>query len=184
VLEVAEEQGYQIWKAVALIVQGAAAAGIGRPDEGVASMARGVELYQGLTTPAVFWPLVLSTRARGFGYAGRPKEGLQLIEEALEIVGTDAFLHPEFSLVRAELLDGLGDTDAAATELMGVVDSGRRLGMHMPELRAATALVRLRQKDALEQLRRVYESFTEGFADPDLVEARAALAELDVPSPR
>jgi predicted ATPase/class 3 adenylate cyclase len=181
VLDVAEEQGYQIWKAVALIVQGAAAAGLGRPDEGVASMERGVELYQGLTTPAVFWPLVLSTRARGFGHAGRPEDGLRLIEEALQIVGTEAFLHPEFSLVQAELVHGLGDTEAAVAALRGAVDSGRRLGLHMPELRAATRLVRLRQGDAVEQLRRVYESFTEGFDDPDLVDARAALAELDVP---
>jgi predicted ATPase/class 3 adenylate cyclase len=181
VLDVAEEQGYQIWKAVALIVQGAAAAGLGRPDEGVASMERGVKLYQGLTTPAVFWPLVLSTRARGFGHAGRPGDGLRPIEEALEIVGTEAFLHPEFSLVQAELLHGQGDTEAAVAALRGAVDSGRRLGLHMPELRAATRLVRLRQRDAVEQLRRVYESFTEGFDDPDLVDARAALAELDVP---
>ncbi len=181
VLDVAEEQGYQIWKAVALIVEGAAAAGLGRPDEGVASMERGVELYQGLTTPAVFWPLVLSTRARGFGHAGRPEDGLRLIEEALQIVGTEVFLHPEFSLVQAELLHGLGATDAAVAALRGAVDSGRRLRLHMPELRAATRLVRLRQRDAVEQLRRVYESFTEGFDDPDVVDARAALAELDVP---
>jgi predicted ATPase/class 3 adenylate cyclase len=180
VLDVADEHGYQIWKAVALIVQGAAAAGVGRPDEGLASMDRGVELYQGLTTPAVFWPLVLSTRARGLGYASRPEEGLQLIDEALGIIGADAFLHPEFALVRAELLHGLGDTETAVTELQAVVASGRRLGLHMPELRAAKALVRIRQKDAGEELRRAYESFTEGFADPDLVDARTALAELDV----
>ena len=183
VLDVAEEHGYQIWKAVALTVQGAAVAGLGRPDEGVASMERGVELYQGLTTPAVFWPLVLSTRARGYAHAGRPEVGLGLIEEALEIVGTEAFLHPEFSLVRAELLHGLGDTEATVAALRGVVASGRRLGLRMPELRAATLLVRLRQPGTVEQLRRVYESFTEGFDDPDLVDARAALAELDVPVP-
>jgi hypothetical protein len=68
--------------------------------------------------------------------------------------------------------------------LRGAVDSGRRLGLHMPGLRAATRLVRLRQPDAVEQLRRVYESFTEGFDDADLVDARAALAELDVPVAR
>jgi hypothetical protein len=98
----------------------------------------------------------------------------------MEIVGSDAFFHPEFSLVRAELLHGLGDTDTAMTEFRGAFDSGGRLGLHMPELRAATALVRLGQKDAVEQLRRVYESFTEGFGDPDVGDARAALAELDV----
>ena len=55
----------------------------------------------------------------------------------------------------------------------------------MPELRAATRLARLRadDADAIESLRGVYETFTEGFDSPDLVEARAALAEVDVPIP-
>jgi predicted ATPase/class 3 adenylate cyclase len=181
VLDIAEEQGYQIWRALALTIQGAAAAGLGRPDEGVACMERGVDLYQGLTTPAVFWPLVLSTRARGFGHAGRPEDGLRLIEEALEIIDEDAFLYPEFSLVRGELLLAVGEREKAVAQLSSTIESARRLGLRTPELRAATMLVRLRQKNAVEQLQHVYESFTEGFDDPDLVDARLAQAELDVP---
>jgi predicted ATPase len=179
VLEVAEEHGYQIWKALALTIQGAAAAGLGRPDEGVGCMERGVELYQGLTTPAVFWPLVLSTRARGFGHAGRPEEGLRLIDGALETIPAEAFLHPEFSLLRGELLIAAGDTDAAVAELRHTVESARDLGLRTPELRAATMLVRLERPGAVELLMGVYESFTEGLDDPDLVQAREALTALD-----
>ena len=64
-------------------------------------------------------------------------------------------------------------------------DVARDLGDSMPQLRAATRLVRLRGQDAdaIESLRAVYETFTEGFDSPDLVEARAVLAEVDVPIP-
>jgi hypothetical protein len=54
----------------------------------------------------------------------------------------------------------------------------------MPQLRAATRLVRLRGQEAdAESLRAVYDKFTEGFDSPDLVEARAVLSEVDVPIP-
>jgi hypothetical protein len=52
----------------------------------------------------------------------------------------------------------------------------------MSELQAATKLIRLReregkgkQEERIEQLRGVYDSFTEGFDTPDLVDARAVL---------
>jgi hypothetical protein len=48
---------------------------------------RGMDLYQGLKTPPVFWPLVLHIRAGVCGQAGRPEEGLALLDEAMEIVG-------------------------------------------------------------------------------------------------
>jgi predicted ATPase/class 3 adenylate cyclase len=180
VQEVAEEHGYQIWKAVALILQGAAAAELGRPEEGIERMEQGVELYQGLTTPAVFWPLVLSIRARGFLLGGRPAEALPLIEEAVEVGGLDAVIFPGFGALRAELLIALGDTESAIAQLRAVLDGAGRLGLRMPQLQAATMLARLAQPDAVDVLRGVYETFTEGFDDPELVDARAVLAELDV----
>jgi len=181
VLEVAEEHGYQIWKAVALMLEGAAAAGLGRPAGGIERMERGVALYQGLTTPAVFWPLVLSVRARGFALAGRPGDALPVIEGAVAAGGTDAIIYPEFGVLRGELLITLGDTDAAVRQLRDVFDTAGRLGLRMPQLRAATLLARVRPADGVVRLRGVYDAFTEGFDDVDLVEAKAALADLDVP---
>jgi hypothetical protein len=54
----------------------------------------------------------------------------------------------------------------------------------MPELRAATRLTRLRlaagkRQDGIDALRRVYETFTEGFDTPELVEARTVLDEVE-----
>jgi predicted ATPase/DNA-binding SARP family transcriptional activator len=180
VWEVAEEHGYQIWKALALMLQGSAAAGLGRPEEGVECMERGLDLYQGLTTPSVFWPLVLSIRGQGFAHAGRPHDGLPVIEEAIETVGVNAVLYPGFALLKSELLIALADTKGAVAELRKVVDAARRLGLRAPLLRAATMLVRLGQEDAVELLRTVYDTFTEGFGDADLVDARVALAARDV----
>ena len=66
-----------------------------------------------------------------------------------------------------------------------MIDVSREFGLRMPELRAATRLARLRahDADAIESLRGIYEAFAEGFDSPDLVEARAVLAEVDVPIP-
>jgi predicted ATPase/class 3 adenylate cyclase len=180
VLDIAEEHGYQIWKALALMLQGAAEAGLARPEEGIERMERGVALYQGLTTPAVFWPLVLSIRARGFLLAGRPADALPLIEEAIETATTEAVIYPEFGVLSGELLIALGDTESAVRQLRNVIETAARFGLRMPQLQAATMLARARQADGVELLRGVYETFTEGFDEFDLVEARAVLDGVDV----
>jgi tetratricopeptide (TPR) repeat protein len=182
VLDVAEEHGYQIWKALALMLRGAATAELGRPEEGITDIERGVDLYQGLTTPPVFWPLVLSIHARALALGGRPADGLRLIDEAAELGGPDAVMYPAFALLRAELLIGLGDTESAAQQLQEAVDASGRFGLRMPQLRAATLLARLQHGRAEDSLREIYETFTEGLDDPDLVDARAVLEGLLSPT--
>jgi hypothetical protein len=143
-------------------------------------MERGVALYQGLTTPAVFWPLVLSIRSRGFLLAGRPADALPLIEEAIDTATTEAVIYPEFGVLSGELLIALGDTESAVRELRNVLDTAARFGLRMPQLKAATMLARAGQADGIELLRDVYETFTEGFDEFGLIEARAVLGRLDV----
>jgi predicted ATPase/class 3 adenylate cyclase len=181
-LEVAEEHDYQIWKALGVVLQGAALAGFGRAEEGLARTEQGVELYLGLTTPAVFWPLLLSIRARAFALAGRPAEGLPLIDEAIGMVTEEDFLYGEFALLKGDLLLDLGDADAAEALFEKVIRVTGKPGLRVPQLRAATRLTRVRratgtQPDGSDTLREVYETFSEGFDMPDLVDARA---ELDV----
>jgi predicted ATPase/class 3 adenylate cyclase len=189
VLEVAEEHGYQVWGALALALQGVAATGLGRPEEGLARMEQGIDRYQGLTTPPVFWPLVLSVRARGLWLGGRPAEGLDPIDQAIEMTGGTTFLYPEFALLKAELLLGLDDRDSALLQLRSAFDVAGDLGLRMPQLRAATRLTRLQRdsgsrSEATDLLRRVYETFTEGFDARDLVAARAALGTGALGAPR
>jgi predicted ATPase/class 3 adenylate cyclase len=183
VLEVAEEHDYQIWRALALVLQGAAMTGLGRP-EGLASIDQGIALYQGLKTPPVFWPLLLSVRARGFGLGGRPADGLDLIDEAIEMTGEANVLYPEFALLKGDLLVALADADGAEPLFQSVFDVSGNLGVRMPQLRAATRLTRLwraagKRPQGTDLLRGVYQTFTEGFDTPDLVEARAVLDEVD-----
>jgi predicted ATPase/class 3 adenylate cyclase len=185
VQQVAEEHGYPIWSALALVLRGVATTGLGRPEEGLAMTAQGVELYGGMTTPPVFWPLVLSVRARGFLLAGRPHDGLPLIDEAIELTGEAAFLYPDFALLKAELLLALDDAEPAKALLSKAITAGEPLGFRLPQLRAATMLVhvgRLKERpEALRTLRRVYDTFTEGLETRALRDARTALGEADVP---
>jgi predicted ATPase len=183
VLEVADEHDYQIWKAVGLVLQGIAEAGQGQPEEGVARMEQGTALYQGLTTPPIFWPLLLSARARGLAFAGRPGDALLLADEALRMVGEDDFLYPEFALLKGDLLVALDDAGAAEPLFQSAFEVGRILGLRTPQLRAETRLTRLRRaagKEAeIDRLRAVYGTFAEGFDTRDLAEARAVLDEAD-----
>jgi predicted ATPase/class 3 adenylate cyclase len=183
VLEIAEELDYQIWKAVGLVLQGVAMTGLGRPEEGLPCMDRGISLYEGLKTPPVFWPLLLSVRARGFALGGRPNDGIPLIDEALEMISEGNFLYPEFNLLKGDLLVTLDDAAAAEPFFETALEVARDSGLRTPQLRAATRLTRLRRagrKQAeTDMLRAIYQTFTEGFDTTDLVEARAVLDVAD-----
>jgi adenylate cyclase len=183
VLEVAEEHDYPIWRAVGLVLQGVALAGLGEPDEGSARMDRGIALYQGLTTPPIFWPLVLSVRVRGFALVGRPGDGLPLIDEAIETLGTGNFLYPGLGLLKGDLLVALGEDPAAEPHFRSALEVARSFDLRTPQLQAATRLARLRQATGqsadLDLLLSVYRTFPPGFDTIDLAEARAVLDEAD-----
>jgi predicted ATPase/class 3 adenylate cyclase len=183
VLEIAEEQDYQIWKAVGLVLQGVAMTGLARPEEGLARMDQGIALYEGLKTPPVFWPLLLSVRARGFALGGRPNDGLPLIDEALEIMSEGSFLYPELNLLKGDLLVALDDADAAEPLYQSALEVARDLGARTPQLQAVTRLTRLRRAAGNQaetaMLRAIYETFTEGYDTTDLAEARAVLDTAD-----
>ncbi len=158
-------------------------AGLGRPEEGLARSDEGMVLYQGLKTPPVFWPLLLAVRARGFALGGRSAEGLETIDKAIELYGgqVDIF-YPEFPLLKGDLLLAASGAEAAESWFRSAFDVAGETGARMTRLRAATRLTRLwraagRRPDGTDLVRDIYETFTEGFDTPDLVEARAVLDE-------
>jgi len=174
-VEVAEEQDYPIWRALGMILEGAAMATLGRVEEGNDRIESGIAEYQGLRTPPVFWPLLLYIKAIGRGLGGRAVDGLQLIEQAIGMVGTDGIDYPGFTLLQGDLQLDLGDVDEAAASFRRAHDAAAALGLRTQELRSATRLARVAQADGLELLRGIYEKFTEGFDTPDLTDARALL---------
>ena len=186
-LDVADEHDYPVWRALALVLHGVAMAGLGRPDEGLARTDQGFAIYKGLKAPPVFWPFILSLRGRAFALGGRPAEALDPIDEALAILGGgegDLF-YPEFPILKGDLLLALADPGGAETWYQEAFAAAGKVGARTAQLRAATRLTRLRPRSGNESgesetLRRVYESFTEGFETPDLVEARAVLDSVHV----
>jgi hypothetical protein len=185
VLEIAEEHDYQVWRALALVFVGVSMIALGEPDEGMAVSDRGLGLYEHLTTPPVFWPLLLSVRARGFAMAGRPAEGIGPLDEAMALFqGRVNLLSPEVPLLKGDLLVALAEHADAETWYRHAFDTAEQAGARMTQLRAATRLVRLRHEvgassNDAEALRSVYDTFTEGFDTADLIEARAVLAASD-----
>jgi tetratricopeptide (TPR) repeat protein len=174
-LELAEEHDYQVWRAIALIVQGMAMTGLGRPEEGLARTEKGVAAYQGLKTPPVFWPLLQYVRARAFALAGRPSEGLELIREAIAMVG-EGILYPEFAVLNGDLLLAMRDPNAAERWYRSGTDAARKLRFRTSELRAAVRLAGLEAPDAIPMVRIAYDAFPDGSDTLDLTAAREILA--------
>jgi tetratricopeptide (TPR) repeat protein len=126
----------------------------------------------------VFWPLILYVRAGACARAGKPAEGLSLIEEAIEIAGTTPSLSllPELYSMKGHLLLLLGDAEGAEHCYRSAFEGAQESDAQMLQLRGAIGLCRSQRErgDAqtgIELLRALYANFTEGFTTPDLVEA-------------
>jgi predicted ATPase len=185
VLDVVEDHDFPIWRAVGTCLLGAAETALGRHDEGLAQIRQGLDLYQGLKTPPVFWPLLLYVQSGGCARAGRVADGLALIDEALDVAGRGSgkTLLPEFHLLKGDLLSGGPEGIRAGAEpcVQRALHVARELDARMSQLRAATRLCRLSSNrpdadEARRLLSGVHDTFTEGFTTADLIEAEELLA--------
>ena len=184
VLDIADEYEFEIWRVVGNCLHGAALAGLGSADEGLAMIEQAMNTYQRLNTPPVFWPLLLYLQAGACRLASRPADGLTLIDEAIEI-GAQASgktLMSEFFQVKGDLLLALSSDTAAEAEswYQRALDTAAEVEAPMLQLRAAIRLSQLwrdrgETASACELLRGAYETFSEGFTTPDLREARSLL---------
>lgn len=179
---VAEENDYLLWGILATVLTGVATTASGDVELGLEMTEAGIELYQGLTTPPVFWPFILSFRAMVQAMAGRPDRALELIDEAIEVGEPDAQRPPDLVIFRGNLLTMLAEPDLVNAEklLEAGADGAASLGHRLSELRARTLLVALRRSsglspDGTEELAAVYAAFTEGLEENDVVAAKALL---------
>ena len=184
VLHVAQQYDFPLWRALGTCLLGMANAELGRAEEGLAQVIEGIALYQEMKTPPVFWPYLVAMNAGAHALAGRVAEGLVLIDDALELAGSDDTpATSELFLLKGDLLTAAGAADADTADwFQRAFDNAGRAGVKMTQLRAALRLCRLWRNqgrdDADRLLRSVYDTFTEGFATPDLTEARELLEGL------
>jgi class 3 adenylate cyclase/tetratricopeptide (TPR) repeat protein len=120
--------------------------------------------------------------ADAYGQMGSPEEGLTLLESTLAWTDDTGsrFFDAEVHRVKARLLALTGRTREAETGYEKALSIARDQKARMWELRAASDLARLlrdqgQAKRAYEALAPIYAWFTEGFDEPDLVNARNLL---------
>jgi predicted ATPase len=125
--------------------------------------------------------------AEALAGAGSPEEALEALADAAAQVekSGERYCEAEIHRLRGEfLLAQSGDNEAEAEQsLIRALDVARRQEAKSLELRAATSLARLWQRqgragDARNLQAPVYGWFTEGFETVDLWHAKALLDEL------
>jgi predicted ATPase/class 3 adenylate cyclase len=181
-LRIAEASDLPIWRALATCLLGASTSTLGRPAEGLRQIADGIDQYQDLRTPPVFWPFIRFIQAGSYVEAAMPEPALRLIDEAIEMGGPTNPIAPLFHIVRGDLwLAGpRGDPAAAVASYEHAAAMAERLAARTPQLRAAARLCRVATAEErprrIAALRAVRSTFTEGDGTADLREANELLA--------
>jgi predicted ATPase len=181
------EQGFPFYVGVGVFLRGWVQATEGQLEEGIAHM-RAVVDAKRTAFLQVGIPTLIALLAEVYGKAGQPQEGIGLIREVMDAVNKAGARVHESNLhwQRGELLLAVSEDNQAKAEncFRQAIDVARRQSAKSAELRAATSLSRLWQKqgkkeEARQLLAEIYGWFTEGFDTRDLKEAKALLEEFE-----
>jgi class 3 adenylate cyclase/predicted ATPase len=177
---ISTEHGFPLWLGAAKIMRGcclSATEGIPLIVEGLAiSSATGCKLMR---------PFYLTGFAEVYSRAGQPKEGLNQLAAAVEIMGMtqERWAEAETHRLRGILLLSMRDDAAAEDAYRKALAAARQQNARFWELRAALDLARLwrdqgKRAEARDLLAPIYGWFTEGFDTPVLQDAKALLDQL------
>ncbi len=184
VTEISDRHEFQVWKAVASCLRGTALAGMGQTEKGMIEFQYGINMYNELKTPPVFWPLILSLQAATHFYSGQAGKGLAFLEEALKTMEQRSDNPSLSELYRLKgdvlLIVSTENSDAAESLFRKALELAKKQQTGMFELRAAMSLCRLwsqqgKMIEGKKILQEVYDKFTEGFSTVDLVDAKKLL---------
>jgi predicted ATPase len=185
-IALASEHGFAIWAAYGRILQGWAEAQKGEATSGIARIRDGLTAREATGSHAAT-PLFLTLLAEALALAGKIEEGLAALDDAMAEAAVSGVTgwNAEFHRLRGEFTGRLPYPDPAKAEdsFRTALAIAREQGTRGYELRAATSLARLwgeqgRRTEARDLLAPLYASFTEGFATPDLKDAKRLLDEL------
>jgi predicted ATPase/class 3 adenylate cyclase len=184
-MALALERGFRNYRVVGRFYEEWTQVHSGRSDSGPALLQEVlVELRAGGDED--WFPHSLSLLAEAHHRAGQTREGLELLEEALDRVdrNEERWFAAEVHRLRGELLlFGLSQPTLAEECFLQATRAAQEQHARMWELRAATSLARLwrdqmKHAEAHDLLAPIYGWFTEGFDSADLKEAKALLDEL------
>ena len=181
---VATEQGFPFWRAQGTIFRGWVKVENGDVAEGISLLRSGSAAFR--ATGAELWmPHYIALFARACEIAGQIEEAVGLLDDALQTVERtgERWFAAELNRHKGQLMLREGHSEAAEELYHKALSIAREQEAKLWELRAAASLARLRRDqdrgaEARDLLAPVYGWFTEGFATPDLKEAKALLEEL------
>jgi predicted ATPase len=185
-LSLATARGFPLWVGSGIFWQGWILAATGQGEAGLAQMHQGIAAIWAMRSE-LWRPFGLVLLAEAAGHVGQTEEGLRLLAETLEALEVNAQgdMRAEAHRLRGDLLlrQAIPDATQAEACFQHALDVARRQQAKSWELRAATSLARLWQRqgkraEAHALLAPVYGWFTEGFDTADLQEAKALLEAL------
>jgi tetratricopeptide (TPR) repeat protein len=184
-MALSNEHGFPDWLGWGLIHSGRASSALGRSQEGLTTITRGLEFLRASGAVAST-PLALVSLAEVYAKIGQPLKGLNSLNEAAQIIDTtkERYDEAEVRCLRADLLGAMGDHAAAEESYHQALLVAKHQRTRIFELRAATSLARRwrnqgKRTEARELLAPIYGWFTEGLNTPVLQEAKALLDELN-----
>ena len=186
VIALAQEQGFTLQGAIGHALEGWALAKLGRNDQGIKQMEKGLAAAQAVGG-VIYLAGLLAILAEVYSEAGQLENGLETIAKAFDLTSrTENAVHePRLYLLKGELLLRQSDFDAAQVETAFrlAIAIARNHSAKSWELHATTSLARLlrntsRRDEAHSMLSTIYNWFTEGFDTRDLIDAKALLDEL------
>ena len=181
---VATDQGFPFYRATGAIFRGWVKAKNADVTEGLSLLRGGSSAY--CATGATAWmPLYIALLAGACEIAGQIEEGAARLDQAMHLVERtgERWFAAELDRQRGRLLLRQGHPETAEELYRKALGVAREQEAKLWELRAAASLARLWRDQggraaARDLLAPVYSWFTEGFATPDLKEAKALLDEL------
>ena len=181
---VTTEQGFPYWGAIGSVFSGWVKAKNGDATEGVSLLRNGLNAVRATGAQAAL-PGLITWLARACEVAGQVAEAVAQLDEALQIVERtgEGWFAAELNRHKGELLLRQGHSETAEELYRKALSIAEQQEAKLWELRAAVSFARLRRDqgrraEARNLLASVYGWFTEGFATPDLKDAKALLDEL------
>ncbi len=180
----AVEEGFLFWSAAMRVYRGWSQALTGESERGIREMDEGLEdVFR--TNSGIFVPQWRMMMAQGRRVQGDLPGALKQINLSLELIDTfrERYYLSESLRERAAIHVAMGDTTKAEDDLRRAIGVAHQQDARLLELRSAVALSNLliareRPAEVRDLLTPLLGSFTEGFDEPDLVQARELLASL------
>ena len=183
--QIAREQGFPYWSAVASMVIGRVLVGEGNHNAGIIRIRDAMATLHE-TGGELIHNYGLSLLAESYLKGREPEKGLAAVAEAFKVIESSGqhMLEAELWRLRGELLVLHSDAEAEVQDSFHrALQVARGQQARSWELRAATSLARFlgtqkRQEEARSNLAPILASFTEGFETNDFKEAAALLHDL------